>query len=169
MTLLAPLQARWTALSERDRRVLGGGGLALAAILAWLLVWEPLAQARTARETALADARAVATQLETIAAELQRGAPARGGAVQGAGQSLLAVVDQSRKASSIQRPPSRLQPEGDTTVRVWLEGVPFDALVRWLNDLQVRYGVRVDSVDLERKGAPGTVDARLTLMRGAGP
>lgn len=168
--VLAPLQARWSALGDRDRRVLGSGGAALALILAWLLVWEPLAKARAGREAALADSRALATQLEVLAAELQRGGAARGdGAIQGASQSLLAIVDQSRKASSIQKPPSRMQPEGDGTVRVWLEGVPYDALVRWLNELQVRYGVRVDSADLERKGGPGLVDARLTLMRGASP
>lgn len=167
-SLIAPLQARWSALGDRDRRVLGFGGAALAVILAWMLVWEPLATARAGREAALADARALATQLEVLAAELQRGG-ARSGAVQGAGQSLLAIVDQSRRASTIQRPPSRMQPEGENTVRLWLEGVPYDALVRWLNELQVRYGVRVDSADLERKGAPGLVDARLTLMRGTAP
>lgn len=167
-SLLATLRARWAALAARERRVLGGGGLALAAILAWLLVWEPVSSARAARESSLADARALAAQLEVLAAEVQRGAP-RTGAMAGANQSLLSVVDQSRKASALQKPPSRLQPEGDTTVRIWLEDVPYDALIRWLNDLQSRYGVRVDSADIERKTAPGTVDARLTLMRGTAP
>lgn len=164
---LESLKARWAALSERDRRVLGGGGLVLAAILAWLLVWEPLARARSARESALAEARTLAGLLETLAVETQRGGPARSSATLGAGQSLLSVVDQSRRTSAIQKPPSRLQPDGETTVRIWFEDIPYDALVRWLGELQVRYGVRVDSADIERKPAPGTVDARLTLMRGA--
>ena len=102
-----------------------------------------------------------------------RGAqPPAGGAVLhgvhgtlGAGQSLLAVVDQSRKASALTKPPSRLQPEGDGVVRIWLEDVPFDALLRWLADLQLRYGVRVDTADIERESAPGLVNARVTLMR----
>ncbi len=71
-------------------------------------------------------ARALDVQLERLAVAAPRGRAA----VAGAGQSLLAIVDQSRKASAIDKPPSRLQPEGDNTVRIWLDDVPFDPLVR---------------------------------------
>ena len=152
----------WSALQPREQRVLAAGGVALALILAYLMAWEPLGKARRERAEALADAHALATQLEVLAAERSHGGAST---LQGTGQSLLAVVDQSRKASSITKPPSRLQPEGDNTVRLWLEDVPFDALVRWLNDLQNRYGVRVDNADIERESGPGLVNARLTLMR----
>lgn len=159
------LRAWWSGLAERERRVLGAGGAVLGLVLLYLVVWEPLAGARLERERALADARALATLLETLGAEVRQG---RGAAAPtaGAGQSLLAIVDQSRRASALSKPPSRLQPEGDDTVRIWLEDVPFDALLRWLNDLQTRYGVRVDNADIERESGPGLVNARLTLMRG---
>lgn len=158
-------RAWWSALAERERRVLGAGTLVLGLVLLYLLVWEPLAGARRERERALADARALATLLESLALEMQQNR-GTGGPTAGAGQSLLAVVDQSRRASALTKPPSRLQPEGDTTVRIWLEDVPFDALLRWLNDLQNRYGVRVDNADIERESGPGLVNARLTLTRG---
>lgn len=160
---LEQLRARWAALADRERRVVALGAAALALTLAYLLVWEPVVGARAAREAQLAEQRAIAVLLETLAVEAQRG---RGGAVTlGASQSLLAVVDQSRKTSGITKPPSRLQPEGDTAVRIWLDDVPFDALLRWLNDLQTRYGVRVDTADIERESGAGLVNARLTLMR----
>lgn len=157
---LERFRAWWSGLAQREQRVLSAGAIALAVILLYLVVWEPLGKARRDREEALADARALATQIETLAAN-------RGGAttVTGADQSLLAIVDQSRRASSITKPPSRQQPEGDTTVRIWLEDAPFDGLVRWLNDLQTRYGVRVNDADIERESGPGLVNARLTLMR----
>lgn len=158
-------RAWWSALADRERRILSGGAVVLGLILLYLAIWEPVTGARRARETELAQARALAVTLETLAAEAQRGRGARG-PVAGTGQSLLAVVDQSRKASSLAKPPSRLQPEGDATVRIWLEDVPFDQLVRWLNELQTRYGVRVDNADIERESASGLVNARLTLMRG---
>jgi general secretion pathway protein M len=160
------LRAWWAGLAEREQRILGAGGAVLALVLVYLAVWEPLARARTEREAALAQARALAVLIETLAAEAQRGRPAGAAPVAGLNQSLLSVVDQSRKASAITKPPSRLQPDGDATVRVWLEDVPFDALVRWLNELQTRYGVRVDNADIERESSPGLVNARLTLMRG---
>lgn len=158
-------RAWWATLAPREQRVVGAGGVALALIFLYLAVWQPVTKAQRDRTRALEDARALATQLEVLAVELQRNRGAGGGAVQAAGQSLLAIVDQSRRASSITKPPSRLQPEGDTTVRIWLEDVPFDALLRWLADLQTRYGVRVDTADIERESGPGLVNARLTLMR----
>ena len=159
---LERFRAWYGGLAEREQHVLRAGAVALALILAYLLVWEPVGKLRHQRETALADARALATRIEKAA--VARGAGG-GAASAGAGQSLLAIVDQSRKASPLTKPPSRLQPEGDNTVRLWLEDVPFDQLVRWLNDLQVRYAVRVDNADIERESGPGLVNARLTLMR----
>lgn len=160
---LERLRGLWAGLAERERRVVGAGAIALGLILVYLLVWEPLAGARTQRVLDLQAARAVAVQLEDLAGVAgHAGRPA----VQGQEQSLLAIVDQSRKTSALTKPPSRLQPEGDTIVRIWLEDVPFDALVRWLGDLQTRYGVRVDAADIERESGPGLVNARLTLMRG---
>lgn len=161
---LERLRAWWSGLADKERRAVAAGTAVLALVFLYAAAWQPLLKARHKRETALADARAVATQLEQLAGEAQR--RRGGGATLGAGQSLLAVVDQSRKTSGITKTPSRLEPEGDTTVRIWLEDVPFDALVRWLNDLQTRYGVRVDNADIERESGPGLVNARLTLMRG---
>jgi general secretion pathway protein M len=160
---LGRVRAWWASLAERERRVLGAGGVVLALVILYLFAWEPLAAARQQRHVELQAARALATQLDQLAAIAPRGA---GAPTAGAGQSLLAIVDQSRKASAIDKPPTRLQPEGDDTVRIWLEDVPFEALVRWLGDLQARYGVRVDSADIERESGPGLVSARLTLVRG---
>lgn len=159
------LRAWWGTLAPREQRVLGAGAIVVAGAILYLGVWEPLAQARRDRQLALEDARALAAQLEALAVEIQGG---RGGAAAGtvgAGQSLLAVVDQSRRASALTKPPSRLQPEGDGVVRIWLEDVPFEALLRWLGDLQLRYGVRVDTADIERESGPGLVNARITLVR----
>jgi general secretion pathway protein M len=156
-------RAWWSSLAERERRVLAGGGLVLALVILYLGAWKPLAATRHERQVELQAARALATQLEQLATVAPRGTA---GPAAGAGQSLLAIVDQSRKASAVDKPPSRLQPEGDDTVRLWLEDVPFDALVRWLGDLHARYGVRVDSADIERESGPGLVSARLTLVRG---
>ncbi|HUR41619.1 MAG TPA: type II secretion system protein M [Verrucomicrobiae bacterium] len=156
-------RTRWAALAPREQRILGVGGIVLAGVILFLGVWEPMVAARKERREALDDARAVAAMLEQLAVEKQRN---RGPAAAGsASQSLLAVVDASRRASGVTKPPSRLQPEGDATVRIWLEDVPFDALLRWLAELQQRHGVRVDTADIERESAPGLVNARLTLMR----
>ena len=165
MTPIERARATWANLAPRERRTLGLGGVVLGLILLYLAVWQPVARARHSREVALKESRALAVQLETLAAEVQS-RQGSGSAPVPTNQSLLALVDQTRKASSLTKPPSRIEPEGDTTVRLWMEDVPFDALVRWLGDLQMRYGVRVDTADIERQSATGLVNARLTLMKG---
>lgn len=157
-------RAWWATLARREQRMLAAGAVFVAGAVLYLGVWEPVAQAGRERQLALEDARALATMLETLAVEVQRGR-GTGTGTAGAGQSLLSVVDQSRRASALTKPPSRLQPEGDAMVRIWLEDVPFDALLRWLGDLQLRYGVRVDTADIERESGPGLVNARIALVR----
>lgn len=154
----------WATLVDRERRVIALGGGALGLIVLYLAVWEPLTGATHRLEVDLQAARALAVQLESLALLAPRAA---GSAPQaGAGQSLLSIIDTTRKSSAVTKPPSRLQPDGEDTVRVWLEDVPFDGLLRWLGDLHARYGVRVDNADIERESGPGLVNARLTLVRG---
>jgi general secretion pathway protein M len=164
-TGLERYRAWWAGLAPREQRILGAGAIALGLILFFLLVWEPLTQQRAAREQALMDARALAEQLEITALEVRQ-TPAGTPAPASLGQSLLAVVDQSVKTSQIGKAPSRLQPEGDNTVRLWLDDVPFDAVVRWLHALQSRHGVNVENADIERQVEAGRVSVRVTLVRG---
>jgi general secretion pathway protein M len=161
---LERVRAWWATLADRERRIVALGGGALGLIVLYLVIWEPLTAAKHRREVDLQAARALAVQLESLALLAPRAA---GGApVAGAGQSLLSIIDTTRKSSAVTKAPSRLQPEGDNTVRLWLEDVPFDGLVRWLGDLHTRYGVRVDNADIERESGPGLVNARLTLVKG---
>ena len=57
----------------------------------------------------------------------------------------------------------RVEPEGSNSVRVWLEGAPFDVLIKWLGTLSTQHGVDADTVTLERIEAAGLVNARLML------
>lgn len=156
----------WNARPVREQRLLGAGGIALALILAWLLVWEPLAGLSQRRAADLAAARALATQLETLAAAAQAAGPAaRPDARRGA--SLLSVIDQSVKVSGIGKAPARLQPDGEALVRIWFEDVPFDSLLRWQADLRNRHGISVTEAEIERESGSGLVNARLTLERPA--
>ena len=86
--------------------------------------------------------------------------------VLGADMPLLSAVDKAAKDPSLGgKAPTRMQPDGESQVRVWLEDVPFDALLRWMYGLQGHYGVRIDSVAIERRPTAGQVNARLSLVR----
>lgn len=161
---LAPWRERWQALAPRERRFLTVGVTGVLITVFYLAIWEPLRESAERRHNGLEQARALAVRLEQIAAEV--GASQRGGGAQpDRSLSLLAAVDQSVKRSALGKPPSRLQPDGEKQIKVWLEDVSFDALVPWLQELETRYGILVQSVDIERESAAGLVNAQLGLAR----
>lgn len=156
------LQAWLDQLAPRERVLVLSGAAVVALTLAYLAIWEPLAQAHLRRAAALESARALAVRIETAAAQTQGRSSA--GAVN-RNASLLSVVDQTSRSPMLGKAPTRVQPEGDKEVRVWLDDVSFDNLLRWLQDLETRYGIVARSAELERGQTPGTVNARLSLAR----
>ncbi len=159
---LLQLQSRFDALAPRERLLVALAAVVVFITLLYLLIWEPLVKAHSSRAEALDTARALATRIETAAALSQRGTP---GAGVDRATSLLAAVDQTSRSPVLGKAPSRLQPEGDREVKVWIEEVAFDNLLRWLAELESRYGIGASSAEIERGTAPGAVSARLTLVR----
>jgi general secretion pathway protein M len=158
--LIDQLDGELTKLQPRERLLVAVAAIAILLLLVDVGVWRPVVHARANNAARLADAREVATQLERARALIPASTPAAQ-----AGGSLLTIVDEAAKTGDLGKPLSRLSPDGDTQVRAWVEDVPFEALTHWMYSLQTRYGVRIDSVDIEQQSTPGVVNARLTLTR----
>lgn len=153
----------WAQLAPRERVMVIVAAVALALTLIFLTVWEPLVERRNQQAAALDNARAVAIRLEEIGAELGPGRNQSRPTV--ASGALLSTVDRAARSGLADTPPSRIQPEQDREVRVWIDGVAFDTLLRWLDDLEQKQGVRAQTIDLERGEQPGRVNVRLALVR----
>ncbi len=161
---MSALRQSWENLAPRDRRVLAAGAALLLLIAIWLLVWEPLREARDAarlRTVAaandLAYLRAVTPQLRDSAA-----APVRDG------RSLLALVDATARASGVGDALLRVEPVSASQVRVYFEGAGFDALVDWLGSLQAGQGISIGDFSASRATGVGRVDARVVIERPGG-
>lgn len=161
---LAPLRARYDALQPREQMLVGIAAVLLVIALLHTAVWQPLVKQRKQLALDLDSARSVALQLAEAEVELRSATP-RAAPVVGRDVSLLTAVDQATKSGTLKKPPARLQPDGENAARIWLEDVEFDVLMRWMNELQSRYGVTIDLVDIERRETPGLVNARLSVLR----
>lgn len=158
---LARFNEWYAQLAPRERwMVLACAGVVAFAIL-FAGIWDPLVKAHRERAEAVDGARALAQRIEQLAALAQRGAAA---ANVNRSMSLAAAVDQASRSGTLAKPP-RIQPEGESEVRVWLEDIPFESVLRWLAELEARYGIQAKAADIERESAPGLVNARLTLAR----
>src|SRR5690606_18899860 len=79
------------------------------------------------------------------------------------GGGLLSYVEQSAREHAVREHIRRVDPEGTDAVRLALDEVAFERLVRWLASLEHQGGVRIDSASLEPLPSPGLVNARLLL------
>ncbi|WP_313537992.1 type II secretion system protein M [Sphingomonas sp.] len=144
----------WQARSPRERTMLAGVGIFLAAILLVYGVVKPIQGARAA---ALADIRTY----ETLNARIR------------AAGTLSAVKPPHRSG-----PPEVIVTESAGTfgvvlttalvaggVRASVADASYDSLVHWLADVTTTSDLRIRRVTLQRLGAPGHVSATVELAQ----
>lgn len=156
----------WHNLQAREQRILTGGAVVVLLLLLYLLVWEPYQQEKQRLQEAVAAKQRDLQAMQQAAAEIDALRRSGAGGQLPAGQSIMGIVDSSAKQFNLGAGIKRLQPEGEQAVKVWAEQVSFDDLVRWLDELQKRYGIAIHTLSIERHETGGRVNVRMEL-RGA--
>lgn len=164
---MSALRAFWAGLALREQRVLLIGATVLGLIVLWLAVWEPLRDARDAARVRVVAGSTDLAMMRSAAAQLRE---LGGSAAPGTRdtRSLLALVDATARSSSVGDALLRVEPVAGDQVRVYFEGVSFDALMQWLDELEAQQGVNVSDLSVNRAAGTGRVDARLVLQREGG-
>jgi general secretion pathway protein M len=149
-------------LSPRERNLVYGAGALLGLALVYLVLVLPF-QASGKRLNARVQ------QKSSDLAWMQAQAPAArqaAGAAQGAGtgESLVVLVDRTARDAGLGAALRDQSPDGNSGLRVRLEGASFDTLVVWLASLQQQHGVTIDVANIDAAG-PGLVNATLGLKQ----
>ena len=153
------------ALEPRERLIVATGGIVVALLLFWVLVWLPLdrgqEQLRTnvdAWQHSLAELRVLAA---TIAANENKVAAQPAAE---SGQTPVVVVDRTLRERNLNSAVKRRQPTPNG-IRVEFEDVAFDQLVLWLGDLSTTHGLSVQAGNLSQgsRAEKGRINASLTL------
>jgi general secretion pathway protein M len=162
MNRVTELRTWLESLPPRERLALLVGGAALALLLLYSALLHPFLTSKASLEahvsqqqTLLAWMRPVAMQLQSLRAQQPASVPA--------GQSLLALVDKSAGDAGFGPALKQVQANPDGSIKVQLQAVGFDSLVRWLGALHQQYGISVGELTAQRGTGPGSVDATLTL------
>ncbi len=156
------MRAWWMARSARERQVLGMAGLLALLLLGWAWVWDPLQTSLREARTRVIAAEASMAQMQAQAEQYRRLAAQSPVAASAAPGSLLVRVDGSLTEAGIGSSVLRVDPLESGRVRVQFQGVDFNALMRWLEMLAARDGLRVAEFGAQRVSA-ARVDARLVL------
>lgn len=156
----------YESLDQRERLMVGIAAVVVAIGLFMMAIWHPLSSRQADLQGQLDEARDLMSYVQQAAATAKTaGGGRRGPRQQGRERSLLSLVDETTRQRGLKEAVKRIQPEGESTVRIWLEQAPFDDVVRWLDELNQRYGIQLSNGNLDREEKVGTIKARLTLER----
>lgn len=154
------------SLDSREKRILIIGASVLFLALMYLLAWEPfIKKSATLEESNLENAALVAWMEQSAeeAKELQAKLQASGPTGSSKGQSLLGIIDKTAKRDKLGKAVKRVQPDGQSKARVWLESANFNDMIKWLESLQRREGIHIVTSVVEKLDEDGLVNARLVL------
>jgi len=159
---MSKLRAWYASLQPREQRMVAFGAIALALIILVGGILLPLQSAvsnalqsgDTKREN-LAWMRANAPEIRAAGNQF----PTNAGT-----EPPVVLVDRVGREAGLASALRGTQPNA-TGVRVQLEAAPFDTMLSWLDTLDRRYGLAIESITIDRNGAPGMVNASVTFSQ----
>lgn len=146
----------WAQRTPRERFLIGAMGLALGGYLLAVSAVQPLLAART---------KALVTIAQMDRALAQLASSPESGAGQTAALSdrpVTTIVTETAVDSGIAI--RRIETDA-AGARLSIEDAAFDAVLRWIDTLETDHGLRVVSVEMDRRPKPGMVTASLTVAR----
>jgi general secretion pathway protein M len=161
------LRRRLAGLAARERNLVYAAAALLLVALVYLAVVLPVTSAASHRAARIERKTADLAWMREVAPQVMAGAAAGGAA--GSNESLVVLVDRTGREAGLGSAIRDQSPSGENGLRLRLESASFDVLVTWLASLQQQHGVRVDAATIGAAGAPGLVNASLTLTHGDAP
>jgi general secretion pathway protein M len=153
--------AYWRGLAPRERLLVLAGGVLVAVLLFYSLLWAPLQRELTRLRADVPGKYEELQWMRSQTARLKVLRSAEPVATQSSG--LLSFVEQSAQTYNIRQFIKRVDPQGANSVQLAIDGAPFNGVVEWLANLQKQGGVRIETASLEPQSVSGTVNARLLL------
>lgn len=159
---LDPLRRRYDSLSDAERWVVNGLGLLILAVIVLLLIVMPAQRAVTQAEMQLNGKQSLLQWMQDNE-HLAKQANSSKRNSRTSNQPLQTIVTST--APSMGVTVKRFEPESDEKLRIWLEKVPFDKTVRWLHQLESRYGIQIANASVDAERVEGLVTAKLVLQK----
>ncbi|MCY9804110.1 type II secretion system protein M [Vibrio scophthalmi] len=160
--LLASLQVWWLRITPREQRLVMVGGVALIIGILFWGIYQPMVQRAELAQNQLRTEKQLLSWVQNKADDIV--------ALRGNGARALSPLPFNQAVSSSARRFNielvRVQPRGEE-MQVWVQPLPFNQLVSWLEYLQQSHGVEAQFLDIDKNERVGVVDVkRLQLSKG---
>lgn len=153
---------RYDSLADTERLIVNSVGLLVLAALVFVLLVAPAQRSVSEAQLKVSGQQKLVQWMKENESVARMAAGAGTAAVAKSDQPLQTIVTST--AGPLGITVKRYENESDTKLRVWLEKVPFDKTVRWLDQLESRYGVQIISVSIDAEKEPGIITAKLVLQ-----
>lgn len=158
------MKAWFLSLTQRERVMVQVAASVVMVFLVYLLILEPINSTYEKNVKNVSSATKTLRWMRTAAQEVNM---LRGGRVsterpQGK-SSILSTIDKSARNAGLASVMKRVQPEGDTGVRVWFENASFDVLIKWLTLIESKHGFLINEINIEKTESTGLVNVRVFL------
>jgi general secretion pathway protein M len=159
------LRAWFDGLAPRERIMVGAAVVVLLVAIVVVGGIRPITESRKTAVAGLADREAVLADIVRVAARF--GPQAGGGAATSkpSNESLVVLMDRTTRARGLAPYLKRNEPDGNASIRLRFENVPFDDVASWLAELQATQAITVVSASVDPGDSPGRVTANLQLSR----
>lgn len=152
---MAKFREWWSSLAMREQQLLSVAAIAVVIAILYWGIWTPVANAQQTalkqRDAQLSTLNYVKQTANQIAALSQAGNRPRSSG------SISSIATQA--ATSYQLEITRMQPQGKQ-LRLWMDDVPFDALLGFLDYLVQEKGLSLDTIDIAKAETAGMVTVR---------
>lgn len=167
--MIGQVRRAWAERTAREQSLLMAGSALALVLAAWVFALSPVlswrAEAKREYAASVAEHAEMGAGLARWRALSEReAADGGGGEAAGEDQALRTLVARAAREGGI--PVTRVLPDEQGRLNVWIDPAPAPDLMAWLDDLSRTEGVRASRISLDR-GEAGTVRAQLLLARGA--
>lgn len=158
------MKAWFLSLTSRERTMVQYAGIVVAIFIVYLAIIDPIATNYAKNKKNVATASETLAWMKSAAIEIkQLGVGVSSSNRPQGKQYTLSMVDRSAKKAGLGSVMKRVQPEGESGVRVWFENASFDELIKWLSDIEVKNGLSVNEINIEQAESTGLVNVRVFL------
>jgi len=158
------MKSWFLSLTQRERNMVQSAIAVIVLFLIYLLVVEPVTSNYSKNKNNVQAATETLEWMRNAATEVKLLRSGGALAVRPQGkQFVLSMIDNSARKAGLASVMKRVQPEGDTGVRVWFEAAAFDELVKWLATIESKHGLLVNEINIEQTDSTGLVNARIFL------
>lgn len=156
------LRRQYEMISSRDRIMLNSLIVFLAIVIGYFLVLKPAFNAVDQAQLTLKGKQELLQWMKSNE-HRAKSITSSGNKSKGRkpGQSLLALINQT--SGRFQVSLKRYEPEGSDKLRVWVEDIPFNSLIRWLNSLESSNAVSVINISIDSQKESGIINAKVVF------